>query len=91
MRELAKDALEATKTKIGGDRNEEGFEIYGLDYMLDEDLKPWLIEFNTNPCLETGSSLLSRVIPEMLDNAFRIALDPFILDSSRKVIRFFQG
>lgn len=53
--------------------------------MLDEDLNPWLIEFNTNPCLETGSSLLSRIIPDMLDNAFRIALDPFLLESGRKL------
>ena len=44
--------------------------------MLDEDYKVYLIEINTNPCLETGCNLLSRLIPNMLDNAFRIALDP---------------
>ena len=27
------------------------FEIYGLDFMLDENLNVWLIEVNTNPCL----------------------------------------
>lgn len=51
MRGLALDSLMATKSKLGADRLEEGFEIFGLDFMLDEDLKPWLIEFNTNPCL----------------------------------------
>lgn len=53
--------------------------------MLDEDLKPWLIEFNTNPCLETGALLLSRIIPDMLDNAFRISLDPFLSDENKKL------
>ena len=43
MRNLAKDALFATKSKLGADRNQEGFEIFGLDFMLDQDLKPWLI------------------------------------------------
>ena len=37
--------------------------------MIDEDFKTYLIEINTNPCFETPSSLLSRLIPKMIDNA----------------------
>ena len=44
--------------------------------MIDEDFKVWLIEINSNPCLELSSSLLAKIIPTMLDNAFRIAIDP---------------
>ena len=50
--------------------------------MLDEDFKVYLIEINSNPCLEIVCNLLSRIIPNMLDNALRyfykirIALDP---------------
>ena len=39
------------------------FEVYGLDFMLDEDFKVYLIEVNSNPCLELSCSLLSRIIP----------------------------
>jgi hypothetical protein len=44
--------------------------------MIDETLRPWLIEVNTNPCLELSSSYLANLIPAMLENAFKIAIDP---------------
>jgi len=44
--------------------------------MLDDNLNLYLIEVNTNPCLEMSCPLLARIIPELLDNAFRIVLDP---------------
>ena len=44
--------------------------------MLDEDLQPWLIEINTNPSLETGCEILNDIIPTMIENAVKIAIDP---------------
>jgi tubulin monoglycylase TTLL3/8 len=44
--------------------------------MIDENFKVWLIEVNTNPCLDTSCIILARIIPAMLENAFRIAVDP---------------
>ena len=46
--------------------------------MIDEDFVVYLIEANTNPCLETNSSVLSRLIPGMLDSSFSIAIDPLL-------------
>ena len=51
------------------------FEIFGYDFMIDEFLKPWLIEVNTNPCLEETSALLRQLLPRMLDDAFKLTLD----------------
>ena len=31
------------------------FEIYGYDFLIDRHLTPWLIEVNTNPCLEESN------------------------------------
>lgn len=47
-------------------RRENTFEIFGLDYMIDDNFKTWLIEVNTNPCLAISSSILSRIIPAMV-------------------------
>ena len=43
--------------------------------MIDEQLRSWLIEVNTNPCLEETSALLREYIPRMLDDAFKLTLD----------------
>jgi tubulin polyglutamylase TTLL1 len=44
--------------------------------MLDSQFKLSLIEVNTNPCLETESPLLARIIPELIESTFKIVLDP---------------
>lgn len=44
--------------------------------MIDESFKVYLIEVNTNPCLELSSPLLARLIPSMVENAIRLAVDP---------------
>jgi tubulin polyglutamylase TTLL1 len=57
--------------KIDPKRLCNSFEILGYDFMLDEEFKLNLIEVNTNPCLETDSPLLSRIIPELLEASFK--------------------
>jgi tubulin polyglutamylase TTLL1 len=44
--------------------------------MIDDQFKTYLIEVNTNPCYELSSNLLARIIPCMIENAIRIAVDP---------------
>ena len=52
-------------------KKDNTFELFGLDFMIDEDFKVYLIEVNTNPCLEHSSSLLVRLIPNMIENMIR--------------------
>lgn len=73
---LTTDSFRAVAYKIDPYRIQNSFEIFGYDFMIDENFKVHLIEANTNPCLEICCPLLARIIPELLDNSFRIALDP---------------
>ena len=50
-------------------------EIFGYDFILDENLNPWLIEVNTNPCLEESSKLLKMLISRMVDDALKLTVD----------------
>jgi len=71
LKQLAADTIRAVSRKLDPHRRNCSFEIYGYDFMIDEDHKPWLIEVNTNPCLELSSPYLARLIPSMLENALK--------------------
>lgn len=83
MVKLARDSIAATYTKLHNIQQSFCFEIFGMDFMIDDKGKVWLIEINKNPCLETTTSLLCKLISNMIDDAFRIVLDPlFPIDPS---------
>lgn len=51
MKEIAALCLKASYLFLDPAKLQNNFEIFGFDFMLDNKLKPWLIEINTNPCL----------------------------------------
>lgn len=71
-----KESIVCVKDILNSNNKSTTFEVFGYDFMVDNDFKVWLIEVNTNPCLELSCSYLSKIIPEMLENAFKIVLDP---------------
>lgn len=71
MKRIATDAIRATFQKINPAKKQAGFELFGLDFMIDQKKQVYLIEMNVNPCLEESCPLLGRLIPQMVDNALR--------------------
>jgi len=51
MKEIATDVVRANYLNIDKERKMNNFEIFGMDFMIDNKFKPWLIEINANPCL----------------------------------------
>ena len=51
------------------------FEIFGYDFILDNDFKLWILEINNNPGLGISSPLIEKLVPRMLDDAFRLTID----------------
>lgn len=41
------------------------FEVYGFDFMVDCNLKSWLIEINTNPSLSESNDTVKTIIERM--------------------------
>lgn len=72
-------ALQSVCKKLNPYRRKHCFELFGLDYMLDVDMNCWLIEANTNPCLEETSRLLQVLMPRLVDDMFKLTLDQVFL------------
>jgi hypothetical protein len=69
MRKIAGDAIRAASGGIDPAKLNNNFEIFGMDFMIDSNLDVWLIEINTNPCLELSCPLLGCIIPRMVEDA----------------------
>ena len=75
MKSLVKISLLSVSGKLNYGRFNYCMEIFGYDFIIDENFKAWLIEVNTNPCLEESSNLLKMILPRMLDDALKLTVD----------------
>ena len=75
MKFIVSKSLDAVKKKLDPQKRNGCFEIFGYDFMVDADFSVWLIECNTNPCLDESSQILRRLLPRMIDDAFRLTID----------------
>ena len=75
--------MKSVAGKINKNERKICFEIFGYDFMFDEEFNPYLLEVNTNPGLEISSPLINMLIPRMLDDAFKLTIDKiFVLNQN---------
>lgn len=70
MQNLIVRSLQAVAPVIINDKH--CFEIYGYDLLIDDNLKPWLIEVNASPSLSSDTPADYELKFGMLDDAFSI-------------------
>ncbi|OMJ85700.1 hypothetical protein SteCoe_12889 [Stentor coeruleus] len=75
IKNIVRQSFKAVYDKIDQYKRLHSFELFGYDFMIDEDFNVWLIEANTNPCLKTECAFLSRIIPAGLENTLCLFLD----------------
>ena len=75
FKEIIELSAKATKSIINRSKKNYCFEIFGYDFMMDEDKNVYLIEINTNPGLEISSKVIEILVPRMIDDALRLTID----------------
>lgn len=75
MKYQAAVSLYSARKKFNTSKRKFCFELFGFDYILDSDLNVFLIECNTNPCIEESSKILKVLLPRMLDDMFKLTID----------------
>ena len=75
MKCMIQKSVDSVKTKINYENRKHCFEIFGYDFIIDQDFTVWLIEINTNPCLEESSGVLRTLLPRMIDDALKLTID----------------
>ena len=75
IREIISISMMSVKDQINKNNRNYQFEIFGYDFMLDEEFNLFLIEINDDPGIEESSPWISIIIPRMLDDALRLTID----------------
>ena len=85
IKEIILYTMKCARHKINKFERKLCFEIFGYDFMFDENYKPYLLEINTNPGLEISSPLIEMLIPRLIDDAFKITIDKVFLISQNNI------
>ncbi|CAD8195052.1 unnamed protein product [Paramecium octaurelia] len=51
------------------------FEVYGYDFMIDDQFNSWLIEVNMSPSSDTTTPVTAQIIPKMLEDIVKVVVD----------------
>jgi hypothetical protein len=76
MKDLMIDCYCAAKKLMHSGKRRHDFELFGFDFLIDEDFRVWLIEVNTNPYLGIPNDFIRNLLPKMISDLLEFTVDP---------------
>jgi tubulin monoglycylase TTLL3/8 len=73
MREIIIDSLTSVSELIIPRKST--IEMYGYDFMIDEDYNPHLIEVNSSPCMEYSTHVTEKLVKGALEDFGKLVCD----------------
>ena len=82
IRNIVYISLKSVQSVIINDKH--CFEVYGFDVLIDENLKPWLIEVNASPSLTASTEMDRTLKMGVIHDAFQVVVPPDWMEESSK-------
>lgn len=92
MKEISVHLVRATSKKFEPKRDILSFELMGLDFMIDSNLKVFLIEANNSPSLsKTGNMAFNNLLENIIEDVFQTAIDPIFQPPDFSMTNYLQA
>jgi hypothetical protein len=73
IRRIVSWSLQAAQESV--EARNKSFEIYGFDFMVDEDLRTWLIEINSSPDFSYSTKVTKDLVVEASEDAMKVVVE----------------
>jgi len=72
MKEIMKHIFESARDQF--ERKTGYFDLFGIDFILDDELRPWVLELNTNPAMWTNCQVTKELCPKVIRSTLDLVL-----------------
>ena len=73
MQKIAVEVLQCARDSI--EHRKKSWELYGYDFMVDGELRPWLIEVNSSPACDYSTKVTERYVKRALVDILKVTID----------------
>ena len=74
--ECTRRLFQVAMLRMNPQKIQGSFEVFGLDFMVDDKMQVFLVECNTSPALFRKGSHLKALLPRVIEEVVQKALDP---------------
>lgn len=73
IKDIIINSVRITEDQVNGRKN--SFELFGYDFMVDDEMNPWLIEVNSSPSMDTSTPVTKRLVKLVLEDCVKVLVD----------------